>query len=154
MLITILNNLIKILIFAAILALEVSVAIPIVSVLYLLLVTHVERSISKVFLLVVASLIMSSFINVSWSLVTLLFGLTWFATAAVAQTKLHIQNAAFLASLTLAIVLASLSHLTLNYKTMTYTVVFVIASVLISRVFLPRKLRHTVIDWISLGRAR
>ncbi len=152
MLITILQNLLKILIFSLIFALEISVAIPVVSLVFVSLAVRKERESAQIFLLLVASLVASSFLSVSWSVVVLVFGLGWLGLQALGKTKFHIQNAAFLVSLTMSMVLASVAQLTFNYKTVLFTLLFCGIALITTRLFLPRKVRHTVIEWFSPGR--
>jgi len=152
MIITILQTVLKILLFAVLFALEISVAIPVVSLLFLFFITLKSKPASQLVLLAVGSLIVSSFTGISWSLVALLFGVFWVGTQELAKTWLHQQNAALLASLVLAGLLAQLAAVSFNYKTVVYTIALTAVAVVISRWFLPKRMRHSVTDWISPGK--
>jgi hypothetical protein len=153
MLIKILQNTLKILLFALLFSLEISIAIPLISTLFILTAADRVSSGSQVFLLLASSLIMSSFLSVSWSLVILLLGVGWLVFKEALKRNFAHQNASMLVSMVLAVVLASFSEMTFNYKTVIYTVLLTILAIGISRVFLPRRVRHSMIDWISSGRS-
>lgn len=148
MLIRALQNLLKILVFALLFALEVSIAVPVVSMMVLLVLASKSDWYSQVFLLLVGSLIVSSFLGIPWSLVALLFGMVWMAIVVTTTTWMHQQTACVVGSLVLAVILGTLAEVSFNYKTAIYTVLLIVAAIAMAKVFVPRRLRHTVIDWM------
>lgn len=150
MLITFLQNLLKILLFALIFSFEVSIAIPCVSLLFLLTITDRERAGGRIIFLIISSLIASGLLHLSWSLVAILFGTAWFAYQKLSTiTNLHTQNAACITSLVLAGILAKLSNIHLTSLVGVYTLIFIVLTIFLTRLFLPRRIRHTVIEWIA-----
>ncbi len=156
MLLTFLQTILKILVFALLFSVEISVAIPIVSLVFIFSVVDRERPMSQVFLALASSLIISSFISLSWSVVLLLLGLAWLVVQYLpnfSPQKLTAQNIILVVSVLMGTILASLSRLTFNYKTALYTVLFIGIAVLLSRVLVPRRMRHSVINWIAPQKA-
>jgi hypothetical protein len=149
MLITFLQLLVKLLLFALLFCIEISVAIPVISLVFLSLIAQSERPWVQVTMLVCSSLLASSFLGVAWSLVALLFALFWFTARELSKLRWHAQTVTVVTSWVLAVILTGFANLDINYKTVLYTLLFTVVAFGLSRAFLPKKMRHTVIDWIS-----
>lgn len=142
---------IKVLIIGSVMALELTVSFPLVSLLLLFLYLRELTLPSRVALLVSVSLILSSFSSIHWSIAYLVFSLGWIVVELLRKEGEQVRGRVILVTLVVSAVIALLADIHVTTKSVVYALLFVSIFTLWTRVFVAKRSRQRLIEWISPG---
>jgi hypothetical protein len=151
MLFNVISLLLKLLLIGVVMAIELSVALPVVSLTILLLFLRDLGLVGKTLALVVSALILSSFTGLAWSVVFVVLAFCWLGSELVRGEKARIRNRVILMSLAATVFFAWAAHMNVTTRSLIYTVIFCIVAVIVARMFVHQRSRNTFIEWIAPG---
>lgn len=151
MFVEIIATILKICLLAAVAAVEWSVAFPVISITLLFLFLRGLSLVWQSILLVIVSLILSSFTTVSWSIVFLILASTWAAIEFLQEKMTRIKNRVFLLSIGAVVLISWLAGVELTSRTSVYTAIFVLVAYTLTRIFFHKKNRQKFVEWLSIG---
>ena len=148
---SIISTLIKILLIGVVMAIELSVALPIVSLAILFLLLRDIGLVGKISMLLITAVIMSSFTGLAWSVVFLTLSLCWLGVEIVRGEKSRVRNRILLMSFVATLVISWSANMHISLRTLAYSGLFAILAVLCVHMFAQQRSRHRLIEWISPG---
>lgn len=151
MFVEIIATLLKISLLAVVAAVEWSVAFPVISITLLFLFLRGLSLFWQSVLLVLMSLILSSFTTVPWSVIFLILASTWAAIEFLQEKITRIKNRVFLLSICAVVLISWLAGVEFTTRTIVYTGIFVTIAYALTRVFFHKKNRQKFVEWLSIG---
>jgi hypothetical protein len=151
MLYSVLSTLFKLLLVAVVLAIEVSVALPVVSLAMLFLFLRDMNRVGQISMLVGTALLASSFTGQSWSLVFAILSVCWLGVEVVRGEAAKVRNRILLMSFAATLSISSFANMHISLRTVLYTLLFGVIAVVCTRTFAHQRSRYRLIEWISPG---